>query len=73
MWKKIEDREWKARYKMWGKLGIKYEGKMENGVEQKLREKIQEKIEKKKKNFFQRIKKGGFRENYEHIRHSRKS
>ena len=44
---------------MWGKLGIKYEGKMENGVEQKLREKIQDKIEKKK-NFFQRIKKGGF-------------
>ena len=51
MWKKIEDREWKVRYKMWGKLGIKYEGKMENGVEQKLREKNTRENRKKKKLF----------------------
>ena len=52
---------------MLGELRYKYEGKMENGIEQKQREKIKEKIEKeKKKNFFQRIKKREFRENYAH-------
>lgn len=47
---------------------------MEYGIKMKWKERIQEKIENKQTNpnFPQRIKKGEFRENCEHIRHSSK-